>query len=365
MLNLNFKEQYDVVHITAEMGENAIGGICTFINELYAHKDENWGFVHMHGNNANTINPNSYPGIEQDTMVIGLDEVEWLEQIKCKTLVIHFYAVVEFFTEKVYQDKNIVYVIHSVPTTEPFVKHNPFGDKEVQQKFELLCNRSKLLICVSEAEREKLNKLYPNKYKDRIKVIYNGMDIGASTELNVNYKTSRKTFGYIGRVDARKGVREMIKYSDKHNIKLKIAMGNPPLYEMQKIFEYINAKQCLDKIDFLGWSYGERKVNFFKSIDALIIPSLYEPFGYIALEAMKYGVPVISSQNGGLKEILGENYRYLFNTYDEKTFDKAMKKFLTDDAEIIEEQVKNLKKRLPDFTIDIMVNNYKETLNNV
>lgn len=364
MFNLNFNDKYDIVHLTSEIGDNTIGGICTFMNELYSHKDKNWGFIHMHGNNANTINPKSYSNIDSDMLAIGLDEAEVLEQIQCKTLVVHFFAIVEFLTEKVFQDKDVVFVIHAIPTTEPWIPQKPFPDYETQQEFELLCDNSKLLICVSNAEKEKLLKLYP-KYKNKVQVIHNGINIEISAESNINYKTSRKNFGYIGRVDVRKGVREMIKYSDKHDINLKIATGNPNVFELQKILEYINAKQCLDKVDFLGWSYGARKENFFKSIDALIIPSLYEPFGYIALEAMKYGVPVITSQNGGLKEIVGENYRYLFNAYDEKSFDKAMRRFLTDDVATIDEQVENLKNRLSNFTVDIMVENYKKILNNV
>lgn len=364
MLNLNFSDKYDIVHITPEFGESAVGGICTFINELYSQRDDNWGFIHIHGDNANTITSAMYPNVDSDVLVIGLDELEVLENIQSKTFVIHFYVFAEFLTTKIYKEKNVVFVIHSVPTTEPWFPNNPFGDRSIQKSFETLCDGSKLLICVSYAEKEKLIKLYP-QYKDKIQVIHNGMNVETSTEPNTNYKKSRKNFGYIGRIDVRKGVREMIKYSDKHDIKLKIATGHPMIAEMQKILEYINATNSLDKVDFLGWSYGARKENFFKSIDALIIPSLYEPFGYIALEAMKYGVPVISSQNGGLKEILGEDYRYLFNTYDEKSFDKVIRTFINDSNEIVSEQVENLTNRLSNFTVDIMVQNYKKTLNKI
>lgn len=56
---------------------------------------------------------------------------------------------------------------------------------------------------------------------------------------------------------------------------------------------------------------GKKKRRIFGKIDALIIPSMYEPFGYVALEAMNYMVPVISSNNGGLDEILcGYKYKY-------------------------------------------------------
>ena len=54
-------------------------------------------------------------------------------------------------------------------------------------------------------------------------------------------------------------------------------------------------------ISFLGYVDNE---SFFNSIDLLIIPSKLESFGKVALEAMSYGIPVISTDCGGLTEII-------------------------------------------------------------
>ena len=42
----------------------------------------------------------------------------------------------------------------------------------------------------------------------------------------------------------------------------------------------------------------------YQAADVLVIPSIYEPLGYVALEAMANRVPVIASDTGGLREIL-------------------------------------------------------------
>jgi glycosyltransferase involved in cell wall biosynthesis len=44
--------------------------------------------------------------------------------------------------------------------------------------------------------------------------------------------------------------------------------------------------------------------RFWNSLDVAVVPSLYEPFGLVALEALACGVPVIASAVGGLKEIV-------------------------------------------------------------
>ena len=53
---------------------------------------------------------------------------------------------------------------------------------------------------------------------------------------------------------------------------------------------------------FLGWIEPSKA---YKQADIVIVPSLWEePFGRTAIEAMSYGIPVIASNIGGLKNIV-------------------------------------------------------------
>ena len=92
--------------------------------------------------------------------------------------------------------------------------------------------------------------------------------------------------------------------------------------------------------------------------DALIIPSLYESFGYVTLEAMQRGLPVICSRNGGLDEIL-EGYKYMFNPYVEGELEEQLAQFKSDRNEEIEAQQQILLKNLERFSSAIMVHNYE------
>jgi glycosyltransferase involved in cell wall biosynthesis len=365
MLNLDFKDKYDIVHLTPEIGKMVVGGICTFMNEMYKHHDENVGFIQICSGPAQYIDANLYNEVNKDLLVLGIDEVRILEEINAKTYVIHFYMFAPFITDTIIRDKNIVFVIHSIPTTEPFNPNqiNPYENDMTKTYFEYLCGVSDKLVCVSQAEKDKLFILYP-ACENKTVVIHNGINMD-NLYRNDNYKNSRKTFGYIGRIDERKGVYDMIRYITKFDVKLKIATGQPRQAELQRIIQYLRNTETFDKVDFLGWCSGERKNEFFKSIDALIIPSLYEPFGYIALEAMKYGVPVISSYNGGLIEILGEDYRYLYNPYDRHSFNEALLRFINDDNDIVEKELNSIIDRLQNFNVNNMVNNYNQLLNNL
>ena len=110
---------------------------------------------------------------------------------------------------------------------------------------------------------------------------------------------------------------------------------------------------------FCGWCVGERKEIFLNSLDALVIPSLYEPFGYVALEAMQRGLPVICSKNGGLDEIL-EGYKYKFNPYVEGELEKAIDEFIGDSEDEIDRQQEILMENLKRFSATKMAGEYEK-----
>lgn len=268
-------------------------------------------------------------------------------------------TVVLLEMEELLKNKKIVYIVHSVPTPEPPPTKDPFGgNDDVRQKFEHICNCSSVIICVSEAEKGKLINLYPN-YANKVKVVYNGITINKKPTINMNYKKSRRIFGYIGRMDYRKGILECIKAFKNIDGELRLACPNNDRVYLNRILDYIEGAGLTNKVSFYGWCIGKRKENFLNSLDALIIPSLYEPFGYVALEAMLYGLPVISSNNGGLDEIL-KDYKYKFNPYQKGAMEDQIKIFIEDSNEEVKRQQEILIDALGRFSAENMVNQYNQ-----
>lgn len=58
------------------------------------------------------------------------------------------------------------------------------------------------------------------------------------------------------------------------------------------------------KIRFTGFVSDKEVVNLMTSADVLVVPSIYEPFGIVALEGMATGIPVVASHVGGLAEVI-------------------------------------------------------------
>ena len=59
-----------------------------------------------------------------------------------------------------------------------------------------------------------------------------------------------------------------------------------------------------EAVELLGFIDSETRECLYRSVDAAVFPSLYEPFGIVALEAMAAGCNVIASDAGGLSEVV-------------------------------------------------------------
>lgn len=59
-----------------------------------------------------------------------------------------------------------------------------------------------------------------------------------------------------------------------------------------------------DRVTFAGFKSGRSLYEMYRIADVTVFPSLYEPFGIVALEGMAAGVPVVTSDAGGLKEVV-------------------------------------------------------------
>ncbi|UCC58559.1 MAG: glycosyltransferase family 4 protein [Candidatus Bathyarchaeum sp.] len=66
------------------------------------------------------------------------------------------------------------------------------------------------------------------------------------------------------------------------------------------------------KIRFTGFVPDREVIDLMTSADVLVVPSIYEPFGIVALEGMATGVPVVASQVGGLSEVIEHNRTGIF-----------------------------------------------------
>jgi glycogen synthase len=84
---------------------------------------------------------------------------------------------------------------------------------------------------------------------------------------------------------------------------------------------------------FLGWIGDDVLHSLYRIADLTVVPSIYEPFGLVALEAMASGCPCLVADTGGLREVVpNEDVGLRFRSRDPRSLASMAERLLTNEA---------------------------------
>jgi glycogen(starch) synthase len=160
-----------------------------------------------------------------------------------------------------------------------------------------------------QSELQNLFSLPENK----MAIIPNGTD-PQSFNLDFDRQHLRNTLAnpserivlYVGRLVMEKGVQVLLEAA----VKVMAAYAETKFlivgtgYHMDQLKQQSAALGIDHKVAFLGYVSDDELKKLYNIADVVCIPSLYEPFGIVALEAMAAKVPVVTSDAGGLAEFV-------------------------------------------------------------
>lgn len=180
------------------------------------------------------------------------------------------------------------------------------------------------LIAVSPSIYEICLKMGANPSK--VNLIPNGIDIDEYESENKNIITP--SILYMGRLVKIKGIDILIKALPTiknlyPNIKLHIAGTGGQYNRINSLVEKLN---LTENVVFLGNVFGFEKRCLIASTDILILPSRYEAFGIVLLEAMASSKPVVASDVGGIPYIVDDGKTGLL--FEEGNIDELAKHVL-------------------------------------
>ncbi len=120
-------------------------------------------------------------------------------------------------------------------------------------------------------------------------------------------------FVFIGRLDEEKGIEDALAAMRKAGAKLCVIGDGPLMPKVMAAGEHVRA---------VGWKSHAEIGKIIRSASALIMPSRYpEPFGLVAIEAARSGLPVIMTNGAFLaEEMVAAGMALSCNTMDEKAF---------------------------------------------
>lgn len=171
----------------------------------------------------------------------------------------------------------------------------------------------------------------------------------ADARMQLGITPKEKVILYVGRFDKRKGIETLVRATselrtqleqgeefDPQHLKLMVVGGSDPQEadgaERRRIEEIVTEVDLAANTEFVGMVGHDRLALYYTAADVCVIPSHYEPFGLVAIEAMACGTPVVASAVGGLKfTVISEETGLLVPPHDVSKFAHAIGRILTDD----------------------------------
>ncbi|NER22718.1 MAG: glycosyltransferase family 1 protein [Symploca sp. SIO1C2] len=172
------------------------------------------------------------------------------------------------------------------------------------------------IVATSPQEKDHMRSLISSK--GNIDIIPCGTNLHRFSSIDqyearqqLGFGTEDKVILYVGRFDQRKGIETLVravsqsKLRGNTNLKLIIAggyrAGQSDGVEKDRIERLVGELGIEDITSFPGSLTGDILPAYYAAADVCVVPSYYEPFGLVAIEAMASGTPVVASKVGGLQ----------------------------------------------------------------
>jgi len=193
--------------------------------------------------------------------------------------------------------------------------------------------KAKNVITVSQFSKEDIIRRY-NTNPAKIDVVYNGVkDIFRSVPLNEKeaikkkYTGGREYFLYIGAIQPRKNLVNLLKafsiFKKRLQSNMKLVIAGRRAWKNDEFLQLVKTYKYRSDVNLPGYLPEEELALLLGSAYALVYPSLFEGFGVPVAEALKCEVPVLTSEKTSMEEIAGEAALY-FNPQDHSDIAEKM-----------------------------------------
>ncbi len=221
-------------------------------------------------------------------------------------------------------DIPVVHMFHTLGLMKQRIARAPHeteGDYRIQGEYEVL-RLADRIIAATPAEMAQLQWLYETDEK-KITIIPPGVDIchfypipPDEAKEFIGIPSDDRMMLFVGRIEPLKGVDTLIQAIslirqkgalDHHCCLCVSIIGGEPnadpevmTAEMTRLQQLCDQYGLEDLVTFLGRRGQDTLPYYYSATDVVVMPSHYESFGMVALEAMACGTPVIATQVGGL-----------------------------------------------------------------
>lgn len=175
-----------------------------------------------------------------------------------------------------------------------------------QKKVIKILNYADCVVVLGEYWKRELKSIIP---EHKISVLYNGV---VCPQQN-NYRIQAKNIVYFGVMRKEKGIYDLLEALSEidHRLDPKtkvILCGTDLTGEIENVIEGYHLK---GRVILTGWIGEEARQKVFSEAMLDILPSYYEGLSMSVIEAMAYGIPVLTTNISTMPELLGEEARLI------------------------------------------------------
>ena len=335
---------YHTSPFSKQLGNNDAGGLNVYIKNVIENlNDEDIQVTVLTGEKSESLEENnlkfsSYSLFQEtasiDKKILLLPEfIELImEFVKVNQIdLIHAHYWLSGLVAKEIKSK---YGIPFIFTAHSYGKFIEDGSNRVKSECEIL-SHADLITSSSKFEYNFLSQNYETP-EQKLRILYPGVDV----DLFKPTSTSKEnTLLVVGRIQPQKGQINTLKLFHKllmlvPDLNLNFVggpSGNEGKEYLKTIEREIEQTGLKNKVRFLKSASQEQLINEYNKAKIVVHASKYETFGLIALEANACGVPVVSINQGPLKEIIenGQN-GYIAESFEDENLILFCKNIISD-----------------------------------
>lgn len=236
----------------------------------------------------------------------------------------------------------VVITIHDLFFLRYMGKNRLFYDNLIRFMGRLYAFKARSIITISEYSKKEIIRSFrinPGK----ISVIYNGVsneyqqvkDVSIITKTRSKYGIRDNYILYVGNFKPHKNVEAIIKaynnLSEDMKSQFQLVLAGKKGDTIGQLQERISRLSLENRVIFTGFINEEDMPALYSGASLFVMPSIYEGFGFPALEAMACGVPVTVSDRASLPEVVADA-GVIINPEDIDALTEAMLKILGNTA---------------------------------